>query len=186
MMPSMNRPTAILCIIPSRLAVGEEFSVKVRVQSEPWPVKCRGQWNTVKPGQGSPFNVNVEREIQFMDNTLPEFKGKLLLESDALEGSAELEFDGVNQGIFPGDRRPIKTFHGFRWTKPGFQFIKLIEPESGTETSSNAVFVSATAPATRIYWGDPHWQTFFSDGIRCPEELFAFARDQAFLAQRIG
>jgi hypothetical protein len=32
-----------------------------------------------------------------------------------------------------------------------------------------------------LYWGDLHSQTFFSDGLRCPEELYHFARDEAFL-----
>jgi hypothetical protein len=41
--------------------------------------------------------------------------------------------------------------------------------------------VTPDPPRERIWWGDPHWQTFFSDGIRCPEELYAFARDEAFL-----
>ena len=49
------------------------------------------------------------------------------------------------------------------------------------EAWSNPIRATETAPAERIFWGDPHWQTFFSDGIRCPEELYAFARDEAFL-----
>jgi len=47
--------------------------------------------------------------------------------------------------------------------------------------SSNPVWVTEETPTVRLYWGDPHWQTFFSDGIRCPEELYAFARDEGFL-----
>ncbi|HID56186.1 TPA: DUF3604 domain-containing protein, partial [Candidatus Poribacteria bacterium] len=36
-------------------------------------------------------------------------------------------------------------------------------------------------PSERLFWGDLHCHTFFGDGLRCPEELCAFARDEAFL-----
>lgn len=36
-------------------------------------------------------------------------------------------------------------------------------------------------PHHRIFGGDIHSQTFFSDGLRCPEELYTFARDEAFV-----
>ncbi len=60
-------------------------------------------------------------------------------------------------GVFSRDTRPIKTFDGFRFTKPGFHFVRLIEPVSGIEALSNAVYVSEDEPAWRIYWGDPHF-----------------------------
>ena len=100
---------------------------------------------------------------------------------EALSGPPEVRFDGLHQGAFPGDRRPIGRFGGYRWTRPGFQFLRVIDPASGLECWSNPVWVTAEPPRERLYWGDPHWQTFFSDGIRCPEELYAFARDEAFL-----
>jgi hypothetical protein len=59
--------------------------------------------------------------------------------------------------------------------------LRLIEPESGLERWLNPMYVTPEAPTERIFWGDPHWQTFFSDGVRCPEELYAFARDEGFL-----
>ena len=36
-------------------------------------------------------------------------------------------------------------------------------------------------PSERLYWADIHCQTFFSDGLRCPEELYLFAREESFL-----
>lgn len=174
-------PWGMLVVVPSRLGVGEEFAIKVRITGEVHAVLSSGQWNTLKPGTRGPFNLNVERRIQFMDNTLPEWSGTLTVEAEGLEGPRELVFDGTRQGVYPRDARPIKTFGGFRWNGPGFRFVRLTDPRSGCSASSNAVYVTTEKPSTRLYWGDPHWQTFFSDGIRCPEELYAFARDEGFL-----
>jgi len=175
-------PTGIHCVIPSRLGIGETFSVKLRALGAVYKASCKGQWNTLKPALHGPFNLNVEREIQYLDNCLPEWIGRLEIDGGAqLTGPSEVVFDGVRQGVFRGDRRPIGVFDGFSWSEPGFQFIKVIDPVSGVHGWSNPVLVTPDPPATRLFWGDPHWQTFFSDGIRCPEELYAFARDEAFL-----
>ena len=178
----MNTPSGIICVIPSTLTVGEAFPIKVRVLGPVHKIDSSGAWNTRKPALASPFNLNVQRGIQYMDNCLPDWTGALRVDgAGALEGAERLAFDGLAQGVFPGDKRPIKVFPGFRWTQPGFQFVRLVHTVSGVETWSNPVFVSAAPPRERLYWGDPHWQTYFSDGIRCPEELYAFARNEAFL-----
>jgi len=176
------QPTGILCVIPSRLGVGEQFTVKVKVLGPVRPVPCSGSWRTPKPGLAGPFNLNVDRGIQYLDNCLPAWAGALEIDGGgALAGPARLTFDGAEQGVFAGDTRPINVFGGFRWTRPGFHFVRLVEPRSGLEAWSNPVHVTEQPPAERIVWGDPHWQTFLSDAVRCPEELYAFARDEAFL-----
>lgn len=178
----MTDPKAILCVIPTKLGVDEEFSLKIKVMGPPREIPSTGQWNIQKPGLRSPFNLNVQRQIQFMDNCLPEWSGTVVVESnDALDGPRKLCFDGGSQGVYPHGNRPIKEFSGFRWTKPGFHFLKVTDPASGVSGRVNPVRVTEDPPDLRIFWGDPHWQTFFSDGIRCPEELYAFARDEAFL-----
>ena len=175
-------PESFLCVAPSMLGVGEEFAVRVKVLGPVVEVPNANAWNTVKPRLRGPFNVSVQRGIKYLDNCLPEWTGTLEVDGGgALEGPARLEFDGADQGVFPGDARPIKTFGGFRWTRPGFHFLKFTDPASGIQAWANPVYVTEESPQRRLYWGDPHWQTFFSDGIRCPEELYAFARDEAFL-----
>lgn len=173
-------PTGALVVIPSAMAVGETFSVKVRLLGETRPVPCAGNWNTPKPGLRGPFNLNVSRRIQYVDNTLPHYAGALRVEGEDLNGPDAVVFDGENQGAYPGDHRPVKAAGGFSWTRPGFRFL-VLKDEQGRTFWSNPAYVSPEPPAERIFWGDPHWQTFFSDGIRCPEELFAFARDEGFL-----
>ncbi|MFP4029346.1 MAG: DUF3604 domain-containing protein [Candidatus Brocadiia bacterium] len=177
-----DEPTGILCTIPSRVGVGEEFPLKIKVLGPVHPIKSSGGWRDWKPGLRGPFNLNVQRNIQYMDNCFPEWQGTLEIDGEeGLEGPEQIVFDGTNQGVFKNDSRPIKVVKGFKWTTPGFHFVILTDPESGLCVSTNPVFVTEAPPEWRIYWGDPHWQTFFSDGIRCPEELYCFARDEAFL-----
>ena len=170
------------CVIPSRLAVGEPFRVRLRLLGPVHEVPCEGQWNTTKPQLHSPFNVNVQRGIKYRDNCLPDWTGTLSVEGGpSLQGPATISFDGENQGVFENDTRPIGAFGPYTWSTPGIHFLRVIEPESGLEGWSNPVCVTESVPDLRIFWGDPHWQTFFSDGIRCPEELYTFARDETFL-----
>lgn len=177
----MKPPLNMECVIPSRLRVGEAFAAKVKVLGAVYEVGCAAQWNTPKPRRKGPFNLNVQRGIRFMDNVLPEWRGRLSVSADGGQGPGEIVFDGKNQGVFPGDTRPIGTFSGWCWRETGFHFLRLKDRETGLEVLSNPCYVSEEEPAVRLFWGDPHWQTFFSDGIRCPEELYAFARDEAFL-----
>lgn len=145
-------------------------------------IECAGNYCDRKPALRSPFNLNVSRNIQYHDNCLPEWTGQLEVDAGcALSGRKELVFDGKQQGVFPGDVRPIRVFSGFTIQFPGFHFIRLVDKKSGVEGFSNPIYVTEKEPDRRIFWGDSHWQTFFSDGIRCPEELYAFARDEGFL-----
>lgn len=174
----------IKIVIPSRLAIDETFPIKIKLTGSLLTIPTAGNWKDKKPTLLSPFNLNDCRKIQYMDNCLPSWTGELqIINGEELnkEDAHTLVFDGTAQGVFPGDTRPIKEFPGYSFKTPGFHFIKVKDPESGIEALSNPVYVTETEPENRIFWGDPHWQTFFSDGIRCPEELYAFARDEAFL-----
>lgn len=176
------KPSAIRCVVPSRVAVGELFAIKIKMLGPIREIACSGAWSDRKPALHGPFNCNVPRQIRYHDNCLMEWRGQLGVEAGpALAGPKELTFDGTSQGVFPGDLRPIRVFSGFRLESPGFHFVRLIDKESGVEGYANPVYATEGIPAARIFWGDPHWQTFFSDGIRCPEELYAFARDEGFL-----
>ncbi len=178
----MADPRGIRCVIPSRIGVGEPFQLRMKLIGEVRAIPTRQQWNTPKPALGGPFNLNAERQIQYHDNVLPAWEGVIRIDGGgALEGPSRLVFDGTRQGVFPGDTRPIGAYGEFRWTTPGFHFLRLVDAASGLEAWANPVFVTPEPPAERLFWGDPHWQTFFSDGIRCPEELYAFARDEGFL-----
>ena len=175
------QPTGFFCAIPSRVGVGEPFFLKLRILGEPRVVPPNCWWSSPRPALATPFNLNTTRQIRFLDNCLPEWTGELRVAGDGLEGPHTIRFDGRNQGVYQGDRRPVASFGPFRWTTPGFHFLRILEPESGIGCIANAAYATPTPPAWRIYWGDPHWQTYFSDGIRAPEELYHFARDEGFL-----
>jgi len=113
-----------------------------------------------------------------MDNVPPEWQGRVTIEADDYEGPAELVFDGKKGA---GDKRPIGHIEGLHFTTPGTKFITVRDAESKTEGKSNAIVVTEDQPAFKLFWGDLHSQTIFSDGLRCPEELYAFAKDEAFL-----
>jgi hypothetical protein len=175
-------PKGILCVIPSSLTTGEEFSLKVKLLGPVVKIPSAGNYSTKKPGLYGQFNLNVSRGIQYLDNCLPEWTGVLEIDGEgSLQGPERLEFDGKRQGVFPEDTRPIKTLPGLRFTQPGFHFIRVTEPVSGVSVLSNPVYVHEKTPTTKIFWGDPHFHSFFSDGIRCPEELYFFAKNEAFL-----
>lgn len=176
-------PRSIKCVVPSRVGVGETFPLKIKLLGEVREVPPNCWWgNKHKPNLHSPYNLNTTRGIRFLDDVLPEWQGPLTIDAgDALEGPGDVVFDGENQGVYEKDVRPVKTFDGFSLKRPGFHFIAVTDPASGVSTVSNPVYVTEKAPSERIVWGDPHWQTYFSDGLRCPEELYAFARDEAFL-----
>ncbi len=108
-------PLNMLVVVPSRLGVGESFSIKVKLRGQVREIPCSNAFNTVKPGLQGPFNLNIQRGIQYMDDCLQEWAGRLEVQCANLEGPGTLVFDGSDQGAFPGDKRPIKTFQGFRW-----------------------------------------------------------------------
>lgn len=115
-----------------------------------------------------------------MDNVPLDWRGRATIDAEDYAGRAEIIFDG-KQGAFPGDGRPIGHINNCRFTSPGIKHITVSDPESGVIGKSNAIIVTHDSPSERIFWGDLHSQTIFSDGLRCPEELYSFARDEAFL-----
>jgi hypothetical protein len=196
----MMDPLGFSVVIPSRLGMGEEFTLKIKVLGKVYQAPLKSAWCTPKPALGSPFNHNVYREFRYLDNCLPEWDGTVRLDGgNGLSGPDEITFAEMmpnpsarlvpagnrpasgTRGAFPGDPRPIREVPGLRFTRPGFHFIRVYDPVSGCEGWSNPVYVSETQPQERIYWGDPHWQSFFTDGLRIPEEMYQFARYEAFL-----
>jgi hypothetical protein len=173
-------PTEMKCVIPSRLGVGEGFDIKVKLLGAVRPVRWEAYAFTYAWRYEGPFNRNAI-DHQYCDDILEEWNGAIRISGDGLEGPGEILFDNTDQGVFPGDKRPIKTVGGFSWNSPGFHFVHLVDPISGCEAWSNPVYVTPEPPTERLYWGDPHWQAIISDGLRSPEELYDFARDEAFL-----
>ena len=173
----MNNITGFLVVAPSCVGVNEQFSLKIKALTTPYHVGW-GCYRNI-PRLVGPFNLSP-RGIAYMDNVPPDWKRRVIIESEDYEGPDEFIFDG-KQGVFSGDGRPIGQIEGLRFTSPGAKFVTIRDAESGISAKSNAIIVTEESPKMRLFWGDLHSQTIFSDGLRCPEELYAFARDEAFL-----
>jgi hypothetical protein len=85
------------------------------------------------------------------------------------------------QGPYSHDPRPITRVGPCKIDEPGVHFITFTDPKTGINTSTNPINVSEKNLEARLYWGDIHGHTIFTDGIRSPEEIYYFARDEAFL-----
>jgi len=172
--------TGFCVAAPSTIEVNEEFSLGVKALCTPHVIGASCQWQTFPPYLCGPYNLSP-RGITYMDNVPPEWHGRVSLQAEGgYAGPAEFSFEGV-AGPYVGDSRPIARIGGLRFREPGMKFITVQDSESGVSARSNPICVSAEKLDERLYWGDLHSQTFFSDGLRCPEELYTFARDEAFL-----
>ena len=161
---------------PSTVVVGESFSVGVKVLTEPYevPAACYVGF----PGVQGRYN-DSPRGFRYMDNVPPHWQGRLRLSGEpTYEGPDEVSLE---DGPYPDDHRPIGRVGPVRFTEPGMHILTCMEPSSGAVGRSNPILVTAREPAARLFWGDIHSQTFFSDGLRCPEEIYLFAREESFL-----
>ncbi|MDP6779856.1 MAG: CehA/McbA family metallohydrolase [Candidatus Latescibacteria bacterium] len=165
--------TGLHVVAPSVIAVGEAFSIGVKVVCA--PRKC-----AISRGAdpvGSIFNLSY-RGIHFMDNVPLGWRGTLdVSASEGHEGPDRLRFAAAEEER----HRPVGRFGSLKFTSPGFKFITVRDPLSGLECTSNPIRVTNGPVEERLFWGDLHSQTYFSDGLRSPEELYTFARDEAFL-----
>jgi hypothetical protein len=178
---STNDPHGIHIVAPSVAAVGETFEVGIKLTTEPYVAGLAGSYKRPPISVKGPFNLS-HRGLNYMDNVPPAWEGRLeVIGEEGFEGPAHIDFAGDNQGPYVNDARPIRRVGGFRFTRPGTHFIRLRDPKTGLEGASNPIRVEAQRPPLRLFWGDLHVHTIHTDAIRGPEELYAFARDEAFL-----
>lgn len=176
---ALSRPlTGISLVAPSVLGVDQTFSLRIKLLTVPFFAKAE----CYKPSPAVDGRYNVSpRGITYMDNVLPRWKGTLFIEGGQdCSGPDTFRFT-QGDGPYPGDDRPIGRIHGISFSAPGTRFIRVHDPTSGMRGTSNAIKVMPEPPMEKLFWGDIHSQTFFSDGLRCPEELYSFAREEAFL-----
>ena len=172
------KATGFRVVAPSTVQVNEEFSIGVKALCEPHSAgsACYGRLLAV---QGR-YNLSP-RGIAYMDNVPKDWDGPVQIRAaGGYRGPDSFSFAGRPRA-YPGDMRPITRLGGLRFADAGVKRIELVNLASGARGVSNAIEVTAEPLAERLYWGDLHSQTFFSDGLRIPEELYAFARQEAFL-----
>ncbi len=159
-------------VAPSVVGIDEPFELKLKLLGDvrEIPPECF-PLNQTEPQLSSRYNLSP-RGLAFKDNVLPEFEGSIDLSGgDGYEGPATYTFEG--------GRRPIAAIPGIRYTREGFHYITVTA--NGKQARSNPIRVCQAPPAERLFWGDTHAHTIFSDAIRSPEEVYGFARDEGFL-----
>ncbi len=170
--------TGIRAVAPSVLQVGETFALKLKCLTTPHyqPATCCSSYPRIR----GPFNLSP-RGINYMDNVADRWSGPLVFTSTGeLSGPPEITCDRL-AGAFPGDTRALGCVPGFSFREPGTYTIRVTDPRTGITTESNPVEVTADDPPFHLFWGDLHSQTYFSDGLRVPEELYHFAHHEGFL-----
>ncbi|MFB3902360.1 MAG: CehA/McbA family metallohydrolase [Acidobacteriota bacterium] len=176
---SPRNPTGLLLVAPSIVTVSEEFSVGVKVLTEPFEAK-RNCFTRHYPTVSSSTNVSP-RGLAYMDNVPPKWQGTLRISGDpGYAGPPEVSF-GEGGGPYPHDPRPIKRVGQCRFDTPGVHFITFTDPASGITRQTNPICVREEKAEEKLFWGDIHGHTIFTDGLRSPEEVYFFARDEAFL-----
>lgn len=172
--------TEIRVTAPTVVGLNEPFWLGIKLMTKPFYAEWVPIWQRKGVTVNGPFNQSA-RGIRFMDNVMPSWENEVQISGDdGFEGVSKYSLkDG--SGPYHADRRPIRRLKGFRFTKPGVKYIRVTDPISGKVGTSNAIIVEKEKPKERLFWGNLHCHSIFGDGIRLPEEIHTFARDESFL-----
>ncbi|MBI3682780.1 MAG: DUF3604 domain-containing protein [Acidobacteria bacterium] len=95
--------------------------------------------------------------------------------SESYRGKVAVELDGkILEHTFTARDRGVKRFENVVIAKPGAYRVRLKE-------KAVPIVVHTRAPLERIYWGDLHTHTMYSDGRGTPAETYDFGRRVAAL-----
>lgn len=172
--------TEIRITAPSVVGLNEPFRLGIRLLTEPFFAEWIPIWQRGGVTVNGSFN-HSSRGIRYMDNVLPAWKNEVNISGDeGYEGPASYSFK-EGSGPYHSDQRPIRRLEGFKFSSPGIKYIRITDPVTGITGVSNAIYVEEKKPEKRLFWGNLHCHSIFGDGIRLPEEIYAFARDESFL-----
>lgn len=178
--PEKDALVSIQVTAPSTIHVNEPFWIGIRLLTKPYFTNWEPSWNRSRATVNGPFNVS-SRGIHFMNNVVPHWDNEIEIISDKdLEGITRYSFK-EGSGPYENDQRPIRRLEGFRFKEAGIKYIKIKDPITGITGISNAIVVTQNPPKQRLYWGNLHCHSIFGDGVRIPEEIYAFAKDESFL-----
>lgn len=111
-------------------------------------------------------------------NPAPRFDGRIALRSTDPKTALPQahSFTEADRGIF--------RFEGIRLATPGIQRIEAVSIDGHSaqfQAAANPVRVTAERPPERVFWGDLHGHTLFSDGRGTVEEYYDYAEQVAGL-----
>ncbi len=172
--------TGIRVTVPSTVQVNEAFWVGIRMVTVPFYAEWIPIWQRTRATVNGPFNKS-SRGIRYMENVVPVWKEEVTISGgEGYEGPSRFSFKN-GAGPYEADERPVRRLEGFRFTTPGIHYIRVADPVSGIVGVSNPIRVTSDQSEERLFWGNLHCHSIFGDGVRLPEEIYAFARDESFL-----
>jgi hypothetical protein len=120
------------------------------------------EWEVGKPGW-----INVWAADRY-GNPATSFRGSISFEAG---GGVRLP----GQYTFSAEDRGAHRFENVIFAAPGTYRIRAAE-NGGLAGESNPLVVSSGAASEKIYWGDIHTHTMYSDGRGTPEETYDFGK----------
>ncbi len=163
-----NQKVTLWCHAPNIVEADENFTVTV----EAWDQyeRLAGAYKGTIHFQLESYNYSTSEAIGIID---------LLNEST-------FSSNFIWKGLFPaykfsGADNGKKSFQ-MNISIPGIHYLRVVESDTGNVYRSNAIIVQPEGNiTTRLYWGDLHGHTLYSDGSGLPSEAYEFARDVALL-----
>ena len=163
-----NEKVTLWCHAPSVIEVDEDFEIVIEA------------WDSFERVAGS-YAGKVSFNIESYNYTTLESLSAV----SVLPENYTFTTNYIWGGIFPaykftGADNGRKSFQ-MNITTPGIHYIKIIE-SNGNSYRSNPIIVKPIGTIkNRLYWGDIHGHTMYSDGSGLPAEAYEFARDVACL-----
>ncbi|WP_181686892.1 DUF3604 domain-containing protein [Halorhabdus salina] len=105
------------------------------------------------------------------ERLVDDFRGTFVVEStdDAATRPDQITFPARNGGL--------TTVDGIAFETPGIQYLTFTHDGTGERFVSNPVRVTEGDPDRRLFWGDLHLHSQFSDGCGSPGQGLRFGRD---------
>ncbi len=121
-------------------------------------------WQAGKPGW-----VNVWVDDGY-GNPAAGYRGTVAFraEGDGASLPGAYTFQAADQGAH--------RFAGIAFARPGVYRVRVSDDKAKLSAESNAIVVRANLPKERLYWGDIHTHTMYSDGRGSPAETYEFGK----------
>lgn len=168
-----NTAVRLWCFSPSIVELNEEFEIRIQA----WD-----KWEQLA--------IQYDQQLVLEDYIINIKQGNLQINNDPLSYTfpIDLKFTPSKVQRTYGSSEYYPTYDndggclkvsGLLLRTPGIHYIKVLSTD-GLTTFSNPIVV-ANNPNNKLYWGDIHGHTDYSDGTGTPEFAYYYAREVAGL-----
>ena len=124
-------------------------------------------------GVGEPFSLTIRFEDQFRNLAQGEMPAATVRLGDVQLGGKVLV-------TIPAGREGVVKLDGLSFSEPGVYRPQVHSPAFDVISEVNPILVQADV-GDRVYWGETHGHSGFSEGMGSVDGVYKFARDQARL-----